>query len=201
MTPEPLVPVHPETVAEDTRALRWRTPVGLLGFVGPVGTLPPALQALCDDGTVASISVEPAAVLIRLSGEDWAAQGARVRTALQTALAAPGDWRPAAGGGSADDVLRMAVGEVIAGEVGSYVRSHGGEVTLLGVQDGEVEVSLSGACRHCPASDITLTDRFEVALRELYPQVRTVTARTDPGPAGDRRLLSLTPLRRRAGGH
>ena len=66
VTPEPLVPVHPETVAEDTRPLRWAQPVGALGFVGPAcGTLPPALQAPVHDGTVASISVQPAAVLIR----------------------------------------------------------------------------------------------------------------------------------------
>lgn len=198
MTAPALVPVHPEPVAGDDRALRWVVPAGTLGFVGKVAGLPAVLQALRDDGTLDRVEVEPAAVLVRLSGATagWRAQGGRVRAALQQALAEPAAWLPATAG-TADDVLAMAVRQVIDGEVGDYVRSHGGEVALREVSDGAVVVRLSGACAHCPASDLTLTERFETAVRARFPAVRSVTAQPDDDDG--RRWLSLLPLRRRQG--
>ncbi len=206
-TPDPaadLVPLHPEPVADDARSMRWVTPVGVLGFVGPAASLPGPVQALLDDGTLDLLEVEPAAVRTRVGpGHSWAQAGARVRSALQAGLAEPGSWVPPAGS-SPDDALRMAAEQVIAGDVGAYVRSHGGAVELVGVRDGTVEVRMSGACTHCPAADLTLTQRFEVALRTLHPQVVGVTAHPGPGSgpgstglAGGRRLLGVNPLRRR----
>ncbi len=193
----PLVPLHPEPVAGDDHTLRWVVPVGVLDFVGAPREVPACLQTLLDDGTIEALAVEPAAVRIRLSAPaSWRVDGPRMRAAVQEALAVPEQWSPV-GNGSPDEVLRMAVQEVIDGDVGAYVRSHGGDVALLEVHDGEVDVRLSGTCTHCPASDVTLTDRFETAVRARYPALRAVRARDDTAPGGVRRLLSLTPLRRR----
>ncbi len=196
MQPDALVPVHAEAVDGDERALRWVMPAGTLDFVGAVRRVPVALQVLVDDGTVEDLAVEPAAVRIRLSpGRRWQDEGARLRTALQGALAIPDGW--VAADPSADRVLAVAVQQVIDGDVGDYIRSHGGAVALRAIEGERVELELSGACSHCPAADLTLTQRFEVALRALYPPVREVTARTDSGLAGGRRLLGLSPSRRR----
>lgn len=193
------IPLHPEAVVDDAMALRWVVPAGTLGFVGAVARAPQCLQELVDDGTLGVLSVEPAAVRTRLADGQWRVQGQRVRSALQEALAHPAQWRPVVTG-SDEDVLRMAVQEVVDGEVGDYIRSHGGRVSVVGVQGNDVEVSLSGSCSHCPASDFTLTTRLETAVRALYPALGAMTAR-DGGAAGGavsglRRHLSLAPLRR-----
>ncbi len=172
----PLVPLHPEPVDGDARSMRWVVPPDVLGFVGATTRLPRVLQSLLDDGTIEAVSVEPAAVLLRLrTGLTWRRDGAAVRTALQAALAAPGQWLPAHEGTS-DDVLRMAVIDVIHGDVGDYVRSHGGQIELVDVRDGDVRVRMNGACTHCPASRVTLGDRFETAVRARYPHLRSVTS-------------------------
>lgn len=191
-----VLPLHPEPVPDDPGALRWVTPAGVLPFVGAVREVPVALDALLDDGTLAEVLVHPDAVLTRLGPDQtWRGVGARVRDALQAALAEPGGWLPETAG-TADDVLTMATEQVLAGDVGDYIRGHGGRVSLVDVTDGRVEVNLGGACAHCPASDVTMVQRVETAIRARFPGVREVVARTDPGVANGRRLLGVLPTRR-----
>jgi Fe/S biogenesis protein NfuA len=191
-----LTPVHPESMAGDDRSLRWVFAPGTLDLVGVPAALPDVLQRLLDDGTLTAVTVEPAAVRTTLGdGLAWREHGARVRGAVQSALADADQGRAAPGGQTGDDVLRAAVSEVIDGSVGAYIRSHGGRVEVLSVQDRVVEVRLSGTCSHCPASDVTLTDRLEAGIRSRYPGLRGLTARNEPGPSAGRRLLRLLPTR------
>ncbi|MDQ2758645.1 MAG: NifU family protein [Actinomycetota bacterium] len=186
----PLVPVHTEAVVDDPTSLRWVAPVGNLGFVGTPSRMPSALTSLLADATLAEVALTASAVVTRLGpGHTWRAEGGRVRDAVQAALADPDGWA-APEGASPDDALRMAVVEVIAGDVGDYVRSHGAQIELVAVGEGSVEVQMSGACSHCPAADITLSGRFETALRALHPGVREVRARVGGSelPTGARRL-------------
>lgn len=195
------VPLHPEQVDGEPLALRWVCGPDVLAFVGRPRTVPAPLQALLDEAVVADLVVEPTAVLVRLpEPHTWRADGPRVRTALQQALAEPAGWLSPEGSTSAD-VLTAAVDEVLGGEVGDYIRSHGGRIEVVSITGNRVEVALHGACAHCPASDSTLTDRVEGALRARYPQVEAVVGHTgagrhDDGPGGGRHWLSLTPLRR-----
>ena len=191
-----LVPLHPEAVPGEPLELRWVVPPSTLGFVGPVRSLPEPMHRLVEAGVVAQVVVEPVAVRVRLAeARTWRESGPAVRDALQAALADPRRWVPSTPA-SADDVLLAAAREVIAGEVGEYARSHGGEIRLVGAHDGRVEVELDGACSHCPAADLTLTGRFETALRSRYPGLRSVSAGGPDAPVGSRRLLDLRPLRR-----
>lgn len=145
---DPLVPLHPEAVDGDPEELRWVLPAGTFAFVGTVAHLPLTVQQLLDDGTLKELTIEPTAIRTRLGvGRSWRFEGSRVRAALQTAAASPGQWVPAEAT-SSGAVLRMAVQQVIDGEVGDYVRSHGGSVELLSVDDGVVVVKLDGACAH-----------------------------------------------------
>jgi Fe-S cluster biogenesis protein NfuA/nitrite reductase/ring-hydroxylating ferredoxin subunit len=61
-------------------------------------------------------------------------------------------------------------------EVRPYIHSHGGEVDLLGVDNGVVRVSLSGACQGCAGSAMTLRRGIEAALREHYTGFRELVA-------------------------
>ena len=188
------VPIHAEAVPGSPQELRWVMPAGTLDFVGEVASIPTALRPFVDTGVIDTITVDPTAVRIRLrEGISWRREGAPIRTALGAALATRHEWRPRTAG-SADDVLRAAVDEVLAGEVGDFIRSHGGALTVIEVASGVVTVSLGGTCAHCPASDVTLTDRFEDAVRAMVPSLIEVRVATATSVASGHRLLGLFPV-------
>ncbi|GAA1881253.1 NifU family protein [Williamsia serinedens] len=188
------VPLHPEPVANDPATVRWVVPAGLLSVVGVPAALPPALADLARDGVVESVTVESSAVLVTLTpGHTWRAVGTRVRAALSADLEDPSAWSAAAPT-TDDDVLRAAAHEVLDGDVGAFVASHGGALRVVDVTDGVITVDLAGACSHCPAADVTLTDRFADAVRARAPQLRTVrTAERSVERGPLRRLLPLIP--------
>lgn len=184
------VPLHPEAT-EDPRTIRWVVPAGLLDFVGVPRIVPAPLADLLADGTLVSVRGEPAAVLAT-SDQPWRSVGPRVRTALAAALEDPegwvgpgngvgtGDGGSVVGGsvvgdlGGAEAVLEAAVRQVMTGEVGAYVRSHGGEARLVSIEGAVATIALSGACSACPARGMTLEARFARAVEALCPgaQVR-----------------------------
>ena len=56
----------------------------------------------------------------------------------------------------------------------------GGDVRLVDVsEDGIVTVELSGACRGCPLSELTLANGIERVLRERVPGVVRVVPMVD----------------------
>ena len=188
------IPLHPEPVPDDPATVRWVVPAGLLGIVGAPETMPASLDALARDGIVESVVVESSAIRVTLTpGRTWRAHGARVRAALLADLEQPSAWSAAAPTGT-DDVLRAAAREVLDGDVGAFVASHGGALRVVDVTDGVITVDLAGACSHCPAADVTLTDRFADAVRVRAPQLREVRAAGRPADRGHlRRLLPLLP--------
>lgn len=52
-----------------------------------------------------------------------------------------------------------------------YLKSHGGDVELIGVRDGIVHLRLHGSCGSCPSSSITLKNAVEDALYEVAPDI------------------------------
>jgi Fe-S cluster biogenesis protein NfuA/nitrite reductase/ring-hydroxylating ferredoxin subunit len=56
-------------------------------------------------------------------------------------------------------------------EVRPYLDSHGGDVELLGIEDGIVRLKLVGHCRSCSASSATLELVVEDALRAAAPDL------------------------------
>lgn len=60
-----------------------------------------------------------------------------------------------------------------------YLRSHGGEVDLTGVDsEGTVELRLRGTCDGCPSSSVTLKLAVEEAIRKAAPEILEVRANT-----------------------
>jgi Fe-S cluster biogenesis protein NfuA/nitrite reductase/ring-hydroxylating ferredoxin subunit len=80
-------------------------------------------------------------------------------------------------------------------EVRPYIHSHGGQVELLGLSDGVVELRMSGSCAGCAASAMTLKRGIEEALRQHYPGFREVVAEEHEGQAAPR-LLQIENLRK-----
>ncbi|APE38217.1 hypothetical protein BOX37_10625 [Nocardia mangyaensis] len=55
-----------------------------------------------------------------------------------------------------------------------YLGSHGGDVELLDVHDGVVRLELSGSCRTCPSSSVTLELAVEDAVRAAAPEIESI---------------------------
>lgn len=78
-----------------------------------------------------------------------------------------------------------------------YLSEHGGDVEVLGVENGVVRVRMVGACSGCTAAAITLREGVEEALRFGLPGFVAIDVEPDqatsshppPGPT----LLQITP--------
>lgn len=80
-------------------------------------------------------------------------------------------------------------------QVQPLARSHGGEIRLLGVEEGVVRVRLLGACHGCPSSSATLRQGVEEALARRLPGfVRLeVEGETPAAPGGAERRAAPPP--------
>ena len=56
------------------------------------------------------------------------------------------------------------------------LQADGGDLILLGVEEGRVNLQLVGACGGCPMSTMTLTAGIERILRDRVPGVEEVVA-------------------------
>ena len=104
------------------------------------------------------------------------------------------DWLFQAYGVGVDDV---AAADAALDQVRPYLHEHGGEVDVLGVQDGVVRVRLSGACSGCTSASQTLRHGVEAALREGLPGFVAMDVAPDDGaashPPPTQVLLQITP--------
>ena len=66
--------------------------------------------------------------------------------------------------------------EAILNEIRPALQADGGDVELVGVNDGMVSLRLTGACAGCPMSTITLKMGIERILKEKLPEVKEVVA-------------------------
>jgi Fe-S cluster biogenesis protein NfuA len=66
--------------------------------------------------------------------------------------------------------LETRVQEALDG-VRPYMHSHGGDVELLGLEEGVARLRLEGSCQGCPASAATLEQAIRQALEEAAPDL------------------------------
>jgi Fe-S cluster biogenesis protein NfuA/nitrite reductase/ring-hydroxylating ferredoxin subunit len=82
-----------------------------------------------------------------------------------------------------------------------YLKSHGGNVELVGIDEpGVVRLRLQGSCHGCPSSAMTLKLAIEAAIQEAAPDVTAIVVEGDQDgaraePAG-RELVALESARR-----
>src|SRR6202007_2939820 len=55
-----------------------------------------------------------------------------------------------------------------------YLGSHGGDVSLLGVEAGVVRLQFQGSCKSCPSSSVTLELAVEDAVRAAAPEISSI---------------------------
>ncbi|MBI1762492.1 MAG: NifU family protein [Acidobacteria bacterium] len=81
-------------------------------------------------------------------------------------------------------------------KVRPYLRSHGGNVELIGIADAVVRLRLQGSCNGCASSALTLKLAIEEAIYEAAPDV---TGLEVEGVVGDTPRSSLVQLERAPG--
>ena len=96
--------------------------------------------------------------------------------------------RPAAGAGqgagpSAPDApkgeIADRVRQVLNTQVNPAIASHGGMISLVGIEDTEIYVEMSGGCQGCALSRMTLRQGVEKMLRQAIPELTAVHDITD----------------------
>ncbi|MDX6511661.1 MAG: hypothetical protein QOE36_1165 [Gaiellaceae bacterium] len=79
-------------------------------------------------------------------------------------------------------------------DVRPYLGSHGGDVELLGVEDGVAHLRLGGTCNGCPSSAVTLQNAIETAVLKAAPDVERIEAEGVAAPAPGPVLLQIGGL-------
>jgi Fe-S cluster biogenesis protein NfuA len=79
-------------------------------------------------------------------------------------------------------------------EVRPYLGSHGGDVELLGVEEGVARLRLEGTCNGCPSSAVTLQNAIEEAVRRAAPELERIEAEGAAEERSQAPLLQIKPL-------
>lgn len=77
-----------------------------------------------------------------------------------------------------------------------FLASHGGGVTVLGIQDGVIRLRLEGSCHGCQSSTVTMKLAIEKAIEEAAPdligiEVEGVADAAAPVAAGGEGLVQI----------
>jgi Fe-S cluster biogenesis protein NfuA len=61
-------------------------------------------------------------------------------------------------------------------EIRPVLQADGGDVELVGVDNGVVKVRLQGACGTCPMATMTLKNGIERLLKERVPDIKEIVS-------------------------
>ena len=61
-------------------------------------------------------------------------------------------------------------------KVRGALQQDGGDIELVGIENGVVKVRLKGACAGCPMSQMTMANFVEAELKKAVPEVKKVQA-------------------------
>lgn len=75
--------------------------------------------------------------------------------------------------------IDMAELEAALDYIRPAVQADGGDLVLLGAEDGKVSIEMVGACGGCPLSMMTLKAGIERILKDRVPGVQEVVASAD----------------------
>jgi Fe-S cluster biogenesis protein NfuA/nitrite reductase/ring-hydroxylating ferredoxin subunit len=85
-------------------------------------------------------------------------------------------------------------------EVRPYLQSHGGNVELLGVEDGVARLRMQGSCSGCPSSTMTLKLAIEEAILKAAPDLERIEAEgvaEEPSPKAATTFVAGPTLRKK----
>jgi len=144
--------------------------------------LPERLFAL--DGVAHVLVADNVVTVGKQAGTSWnglrAEIGAAIRAQLLTGIPAileapraPSVW------GRSDAEVRAVIQELLDGEVNRSIANHGGQISIVDVDDGVLSIAMSGGCQGCAASKVTLRQGFEVMVHRVAPEIVDIVDTTD----------------------
>jgi len=103
------------------------------------------------------------------------------------------------------DAARVSVQAALE-EVRPYLHSHGGDMEVVHLEDGVVRLKLHGSCDGCTASDATIIEQVEAALKDHWVDFRRIeveemTAEPHPPPVVGSITTGLQITSRKMSGH
>lgn len=139
-------------------------------FFSPGSDPPPLARRLLAIPGVAAVLFRDNAVSVqREPGLGWAALDRAVDAALREHFLGCGDTIPEAAPIVTRDGLHGRIAQLVADRIAPAIHADGGDIEIVDVQAGVVQVHLIGACESCPASEATLKLAVERTLREAFP--------------------------------
>ena len=66
--------------------------------------------------------------------------------------------------------------EKALGKIRGALQQDGGDIELVGIDDGVVKVRLKGACAGCPMSQMTMANFVEAEIKKSVPEIKRVQA-------------------------
>lgn len=78
-----------------------------------------------------------------------------------------------------DNPIAEKVQRVLDEHINPGVASHGGNVSLVDVQDSRIYIRMGGGCQGCGMADVTLREGIETMIRESVPEVTEILDATD----------------------
>lgn len=132
---------------------------------------PPLAQQLLVSDLVKSVLFRQNTLsIVRTEDSDWSAIDAHVDATLRHYLLHCGKaLEPVQRSEEENSDLENRVLKILDEIVRPRIHQDGGDLELLGVTDGVVQVHMIGACSGCPASTLTLKFGIERTLKELLP--------------------------------
>lgn len=79
----------------------------------------------------------------------------------------------------AKDVMFAEIEKILELNVRPKLAEHYGNIKLISVSDGIVEVKLLGQCKGCLSAKYTVEDLVEVALKEEIPGIKKVVLKNE----------------------
>ena len=81
--------------------------------------------------------------------------------------------------GRADAELHSVIQDLLDRDVNKSIANHGGQISIVDIENGVLSIAMSGGCQGCASSQVTLRQGFEVMLRRVAPEIMDIVDTTD----------------------
>lgn len=78
-----------------------------------------------------------------------------------------------------EEVMLTEIEKILGLNVRPKLADHYGDIKLVSVRDGIVEVKFLGQCKGCLSAEITIEDVVEVELKKAIPSIKKVILNND----------------------
>ena len=131
---------------------------------------PPLIRAMLENDGISGILLRDHTLTVERSGATaWSTIDRHVDASLRAHFLLGGQILEGDTGAAQDDDFLARVQGLLEREVLPGVHRDGGDIQIVGLDDGILTVRLRGACASCPASVLTLKGAVERTLKAAFP--------------------------------